>query len=86
MRQGIDISPLFRRKPESRSFNISWTPALAPDCDPGFAGVTPLAYEISLINGSAGSQDSVAQEKCAMMFNDVDSWWTMTRRARSRPV
>jgi len=34
------IYPSFRRKPESRSFNTSWTPGPAPDCDPGFAGMT----------------------------------------------
>ena len=28
--------------PESSHFNSSWTPALAPDPDPGFAGVTGI--------------------------------------------
>ena len=32
----------FRRKPESSHFNSFWTPAPAPDLDPGFAGVTGL--------------------------------------------
>jgi hypothetical protein len=41
-------------KPESSHFNSFWTPAPAPDSDPGFAGVTGLRLftTISTFNGT----------------------------------
>jgi len=44
------LFPSFRRKPESSLFNMFWTPAPAPDFDPGFAGVTQVNRPLLLSN------------------------------------
>jgi hypothetical protein len=45
----IDILS-FRRKPEASHFNSFWTPAPAPDIDPGFAGVTVMELCTKALN------------------------------------